>query len=188
MEAYTNSGINVEKLKGTKTEQNLHTALSGESQAYLRYKWFEEKAKADGYVEISRLFRDTAANEAEHAEIWFRYLGGYGSTEKNLDVAAGGEHFEWSTMYAQFAEEARAEGFGTIADLFDRVASIEKQHEKNYQRKLTDVREGKVFTSDTTATRWICLNCGYVLESKEPPAFCPTCSYPRGYFAKETQN
>ena len=188
MAAYTKTGVDVEKLKGTKTEQNLHTALSGESQAYLRYKWFEEKAKADGYVEISQLFRDTAANEAEHAEIWFRYLGGYSSTERNLDAAAGGEHFEWATMYAQFAAEARMEGFATIADLFERVATIEKHHEENYQKKLSEIREAKVFTSDSPATAWICLNCGYVLTAKEPPAFCPTCSYPRGYFAKQNKS
>ena len=183
MEANAKPAADIEMLKGTKTEQNLHTALSGESPAFLRYKWFEKKAKSDGYVEISQLFRDTAANEAEHAEIWFRYLGGYGSTERNLDAAAGGEHFEWATMYAQFAEEARAEGFGAVADLFDRVAGIEKQHEENYRKRLDAVRAGTVFTA-TPAVKWICLNCGYVLEATEPPAFCPACSHPRGYFTK----
>ena len=100
MASYTQGGITVAQLSGTETEKNLHTALSGESQAYLRYKWFEKKAKDDGYVEFSELFRDTAANEMEHAEIWFRYLGGWSSTEKNLSVAASGEQFEWETMYA----------------------------------------------------------------------------------------
>ena len=102
MELYPN-GMSVERLKGTKTEENLHTALSGESQAYLRYKWFEKKAKQDGFVEVSQIFAETAGNEKEHAEIWFKYLGGWSSTEKNLDVAANGEHFEWETMYADFA-------------------------------------------------------------------------------------
>lgn len=187
MATYTKSGVDVEKLKGTKTEQNLHTALSGESQAYLRYKWFEEKAKTDGYVEISQLFRDTAANEMEHAEIWFRYLGGYSSTERNLDAAAGGEHFEWATMYAEFAADARREGFDIIADLFERVASIEKQHEENYRKKLNEVRNATVFTSDSKETKWICLNCGYIVTAQEPPAICPTCQHPRGYFAKKKQ-
>ncbi len=188
MASYTKSGVDVEKLKGTKTEQNLHTALSGESQAYLRYKWFEEKAKTDGYVEISRLFRDTAANEMEHAEIWFRHLGGYSSTERNLDAAAGGEHFEWATMYAEFAADARREGFDTIADLFERVASIEKLHEENYRKKLDEVRSATVFTAESQNTKWICLNCGYVLVAQEPPAICPTCQHPRGYFAKQKQS
>ena len=186
MASHTVSGVEIEGLAGSKTEQNLHTALSGESQAYLRYKWFEKKAVADGYVEIANLFRDTAANEMEHAELWFRYLGGYSSTERNLDAAAGGEHFEWETMYAQFAAEAREEGFEAIAALFDRVASIEKLHEQNYRAKYNDVKNGDVFTSQDESTRWICLNCGYVVTGKEPPAICPTCQHPRGYFAKKT--
>ncbi len=188
MASYTKTGVDVESLKGTKTEQNLHTALSAESQAYLRYKWFEKKAKTDGFVEISQLFRDTAANEMEHAEIWFKQLGGYSSTERNLDAASGGEHFEWATMYAEFAADARREGFDVIADLFDRVASVEKQHEENYRAKLKDVRDGAVFTSDTPTTKWICLNCGYIITAQEPPVICPTCQHPRGYFAKKTQN
>ena len=109
--AFDKQGVTPESLKGTKTEQNLHTALSGESQAYLRYKWFEKKAKQDGYVEIAQIFCETAENEREHAEIWFKYLGGWSSTEKNLSAAAEGENFEWTSMYAQFAEDARAEGF-----------------------------------------------------------------------------
>lgn len=185
MASYVKSGAELEKLKGSKTEQNLHTALSGESQAYLRYKWFEKKAEKDGYVEIAQLFRDTAANEKEHAEIWFRHLGGYASTERNLEAAAGGEHFEWATMYAQFAEEAHSEGFEGIAALFERVASIEKLHEENYSKKLQDLKNGQIFTSDSPNTKWICLNCGYVITATEPPAVCPTCQHPRGYFAKK---
>ena len=109
MATYAQGGVSVEELKGTKTETNLHTALSGESQAYLRYRWFEAKAKSDGFVEISKIFAETAENEKAHAEIWFKLLGGWSSTEENLNAAAGGEHFEWETMYAQFAKEAREE-------------------------------------------------------------------------------
>ena len=185
MATYVNGGVEPEKLKGTKTEINLHTALSGESQAYLRYRWFEERAKNDGFVEISQIFNETAANEKEHAEIWFKCLGGWSSTENNLNTAAGGEHFEWETMYAQFANEARAEGFEEIAKLFDRVASIEKNHEERFVSYLNSVRDGKVFTSDSAQTKWICLNCGYVITAKEPPKICPTCSYPQGYFKKK---
>lgn len=175
-------------LKGTKTEQNLHTALSGESQAYLRYKWFEKKARADGYVSIAELFARTAGNEMEHAEIWFRYLGGYSHTDKNLDAAVGGEHFEWETMYAQFAEEARAEGFPSLAELFEKVASIEKQHEQNYRRALAQIQDGTVFSDTDASTRWICLNCGYVVTGTEPPMFCPTCAHPQGYFERQNEN
>ncbi len=184
MAGYTKAGVSVERLSGTQTERNLHTALSGESQAYLRYKWFEKKAKNDGYVEISQIFRDTAANEMEHAEIWFRHLGGWSSTEKNLDAAASGEQFEWETMYAEFEKTAREEGFEDIAQLFARVASIEKMHETNYRRALETVKNGEVFTSNSESTKWICINCGYVLEGKEPPQVCPTCSHPQGYFKR----
>ena len=185
MATYAKSGVDIEKLKGTKTETNLHTALSGESQAYLRYKWFERKAKEDGFVEISQIFSETADNEKEHAEIWFRYLGGWSSTENNLDSAAGGEHFEWSTMYSQFAKEAKDEGFDVIAGLFEKVASVEKDHEERYRDYLEQVRRGDVFTSDSAQTKWICLNCGYVVTAKEPPKICPTCSHPQGYFKKK---
>lgn len=185
MATYVNGAAELERLKGTKTETNLHTALSGESQAYLRYKWFEARAKNDGFVEISQIFNETAANEKEHAEIWFKCLGGWSSTENNLNTAAGGEHFEWETMYAQFASEAREEGFEDIAKLFERVASIEKNHEERFVSYLNSVRDGKVFTSDSAQTKWICLNCGYVVIAKEPPKICPTCSYPQGYFKKK---
>lgn len=185
MATYVKSGVDPEALKGTKTEQNLHTALSGESQAYLRYKWFEKKAKEDGYVEIADIFAETAGNEMEHAEIWFRQLGGWSSTEKNLDAAAGGEHFEWSTMYAEFEQTAREEGFPALAELFKKVAAIEKMHEERYTGYLNDVKNDKVFTSDSGMTKWICLNCGHVAEGKEPPVICPVCSHNQGYFKKK---
>lgn len=185
MASYTKAGVDPEALKGTKTEQNLHTALSGESQAYLRYKWFEKKAKADGFVDVAKLFEVTAGNEMEHAEIWFRYLGGYSATEKNLSAAAGGEHFEWETMYAQFAEEAREEGFPALAALFTKVADIEKQHEQNYLKAMNALKDGTVFHSEDPQTKWICLNCGHVMTGKEPPAICPVCSHAQGYFTRQ---
>ena len=184
MATYVKNGITPESLKGTKTEQNLHTALSGESQAYLRYRWFEKKAKDDGYVEIADIFRETADNEKEHAEIWFRYLGGWSSTENNLDTAAGGEHFEWSTMYAEFEQTAKEEGFEALALLFAKVADIEKRHEERYRKYMTDVKNGVCFTSNSADTKWICLNCGHVVVGKEPPKMCPVCSHDQGYFAR----
>ncbi len=187
MAGYTKSGVFAENIVGTETERNLHTAMSGESQAYLRYKWFEEKAKQDGYVAISKLFHDTAENEMEHAEIWFRYLGGWSGTERNLECAASGEHFEWETMYSDFEQTARREGFDAIADLFARVASIEKQHEENYRKALQKLQDGKEFSAESESTKWICLNCGYVVTGLEPPKVCPTCSHPQGYFTQKTE-
>ena len=182
MEKEFRTGVNPEALKGTKTEQNLHTALSGESQAYIRYKLFEAKAKKDGFVEISQIFCETAENEKEHAEIWFKCLGGWGTTEKNLETAAAGEHFEWDSMYSQFAKEAREEGFGELAALFERVASIEKNHESRYEKYRAKILDGKTFSSDSDETEWICISCGYVIKGKNPPPICPTCQYPQGYF------
>ena len=185
MELYTKNGQGLEALKGTKTEQNLSAALAGESMAYLRYKWYEEHATRQGMREIAQIFAETAENEKEHAEIWFKCLGGWSSTEINLNSAAGGEHFEWSTMYSQFAKEAKEEGFDAIAELFEKVGAIEKTHEERYVDYLNRVRNAEMFNSDSAQTKWICLNCGYVVTAKEPPKICPVCSHSQGYFKKK---
>ena len=184
MELYTKDGKGIEALKGTRTEDNLNTALSGESRAYLKYRWYEKKARDQGLIEVSQIFAETADNEKEHAEIWFRYLAGDNDTQNNLNDALKGEHHEWSSMYSDFAKVAREEGFDFIAGLFERVASIEKMHEERYQ-KYSDMLEQKtLLTSDSESTKWICLNCGYVVTAKEPPQKCPVCQEERGYFKK----
>ena len=182
MELYTKDGKGLEALKGTKTEQNLSTALAGESMAYLRYKWYEQHATMQGMREIAQIFAETAANEKEHAEIWFRYLGGWGDTEDNLLSASAGEHYEWSSMYAQFAKEAKEEGFDFLSGLFERVASIEKMHEERYSHYKEKLSNKTLLTSDSESTRWICLNCGYVFTGKEAPHKCPVCQAERGTY------
>ena len=133
-------------LKGSKTEKNLWEAFAGESMARNKYTFFASKAKKDGYVQISKIFEETAANEKEHAELWFKLLnGGIDSTDKNLEAAAEGENYEWTDMYDKFAKEARAEGFDHIADLFEGVAKIEKEHEDRYRKLLSNVQNGLVF-------------------------------------------
>ena len=174
------------ELKGSRTEANLMAAFAGESQARNKYTYYAAKAKEDGYEQISAFFRETADNEKEHAEIWFRYLGGWSGTENNLDVAAGGEHFEWSTMYAEFEQTAKEEGFEALAFLFAKVAEIEKQHEERYRKYMNDVKNGVCFTSNSAETKWICLNCGHVVVGKEPPKLCPVCSHEQGYFKKQS--
>jgi rubrerythrin len=174
------------RFSGSKTEENLHTALSGESQAYVRYKLFASAAKKDGYVEIENLFKTIAENEKEHAEIWFNYLGGVSTTEDNLNAAAGGEHFEWSEMYAEFAKTAKEEGFTDVAARFSLIANIEKEHEKKYTEKLEAVRNNTVFTAENEYADWICLNCGHIHKGKTPPEVCPACSHPKAYFKKGT--
>ena len=181
---YTNDGKGIEALKGTKTEQNLNTALSGESRAYLKYKWYEEHAKNQGLMEISQIFAETAANEKEHAEIWFRFLGGWLDTCENLKDASEGEHYEWTDMYAKFAKEAKEEGFEFLAGLFEKVGSIEKMHEERYIQYHKAIEEKTLLTSDSESTKWICLNCGYVVQAKEPPQKCPVCQIERGYYKK----
>ena len=184
MNLYTKDGKGIEALKGTRTEQNLNTALSGEARAHLKYKWYEKKARDQGLVEISQIFAETAQNESEHAEIWFRYLAGESDTQLNLKDAIKGENHEWSSMYADFARVAKEEGFLYRAGLFERVGSIEKMHEERYAKYLGEVENKTLLSSDSEQTRWICLNCGYVLVGKEPPAECPVCQEERGYFKK----
>ena len=162
------------KLKGTKTEANLWTAFAGESQARNKYTYFASKAKKDGYVQISKIFEETAGNEKEHAKIWFKLLGGIGTTAENLQSAAEGEYYEWTDMYATMAKEAREEGFAHIAFLFEQVAKIEKEHEERYRKLLENVEGGLVFSRDGDMI-WQCSNCGHIVVGKQAPEVCPVC-------------
>ena len=175
------------ELKGSKTEQNLWTAFAGESQARNKYTYFASKAKKDGYVQISKIFEETAANEKEHAEIWFKLLGGIGTTSENLKAAAEGENYEWTDMYATFAKEAREEGFDHIADLFEMVGAIEKEHEERYRRLLKNVEDKLVFSRDGDCV-WQCSNCGHIVVGRQAPEVCPVCAHPKAYFELKANN
>lgn len=168
-------------LKGSKTEKNLLEAFTGESMARNKYTYYASKAKKEGYQQIAALFEETANNEKEHAKIWFKLLGGIGSTEENLKDAASGENFEWTDMYARMAREAHEEGFEDIARLFEGVAAIERQHEERYLKLLQNVEEGTVFKKNEK-TVWICRNCGHIVDSASAPELCPVCSHPQAYF------
>ncbi len=174
----------IPNLAGTETEKNLNTALGGESRVYLKYYRYAEKAEEEGYLAIAEIFRETAENERAHAEIWLRLLGEIGNTETNLAQASAGERWEWTDMYAGFAETAKKEGFAQIAALFEKVASVEKMHDERYDALRARVADGKEFTEPDENTRWLCLNCGYIHVGKEPPAVCPTCAYPKGFFGR----
>jgi len=169
------------ELKGSKTEKNLQTAFAGESQARNKYTYFASKAKKEGYEQISAIFTETAANEKEHAELWFKYLGGIGTTAENLKAAATGENEEWTDMYVRFANEAKEEGFDDIAARFAGVGAIEKEHEKRYLALLKDLEEGKVFKKDGVVI-WKCRNCGHIHVGTEAPSICPVCAHPQSYF------
>ncbi len=175
------------ELKGSKTEQNLMTAFAGESQARNKYTYFASKAKKDGYVQIAKIFEETANNEKEHAKIWFKLLDGIGTTEENLKAAAEGENYEWTDMYKTFAEEARAEGFTKIAYLFEEVGKIEKEHEERYKALLANVEGGLVFSRDGDMV-WICGNCGHIHIGKSAPEVCPVCAHPKAYFELRATN
>ena len=176
-------------LKGTKTEKNLMEAFAGEPQARNKYTYYASKAKKDGYVQISKIFEETAANEKEHAEIWFKYLhgGSVPSTVENLKDAAEGENFEWTDMYDRMAREADAEGFKEIAAKFRMVGAIEKEHEERYRKLLKNIEEGVVFSRDGDCI-WQCSNCGHIVVGKKAPAVCPVCDHPQSYFQLKPEN
>jgi len=175
------------ELKGSKTEQNLRDAFAGESQARNKYTYFASKAKKEGFVQIANIFTETADNEKEHAKIWFKLLGGIGTTAENLLAAAEGENFEWTDMYATFAKEAREEGFEDIAKLFDGVGAIEKEHEERYRKLLANVEGGLVFSKDGDMI-WQCANCGHIVVGKQAPEVCPVCAHPQAYFQVKAEN
>ena len=177
------------ELKGSQTEANLWTAFAGESQARNKYTYFASKAKKEGFVQIAAIFEETAKNEQEHAKIWFKLLNGgaISSTAENLKEAADGENYEWTDMYAGFANTAREEGFNEIADLFDGVAAIEKEHEERYKKLLANVKGDLVFSKDGDAV-WQCSNCGHIVVGKKAPEVCPICAHPQAYFQVRVEN
>ena len=187
-------------LKGTATEKNLLTAFAGESQARNRYTYFASKAKKEGFVQIADIFEETANQEKEHAKQFFKFLEGgeveiqaafpagvIGSTAANLMAAAGGEHYEWETMYPEFANIAREEGFNEIADVFEAIAVAEKQHEKRYLGLLANVEAGTVFKKRGKVV-WRCRNCGYLHEGDQAPEKCPACAHPQAHFEVLAEN
>jgi len=184
----------MKNIKGTQTEKNLLAAFAGESQARNRYTFYASKAKKEGYEQIAVLFQETADNEKEHAEIFFKHLQGgeveiiagypsgvIGTTKENLLAAAEGEKMEWGTLYPAFAETAEKEGFPEVAASFIIISEVEAYHEKRYRKLLQNVEQGKVFKKDMTV-KWKCRNCGYVHEGPEAPKMCPACKHPQSYY------
>jgi rubrerythrin len=187
-------------IKGTKTEKNLLASFAGESQARNRYTFFASAAKKEGYEQISRFFLETAENEKEHAKVFFKYLEGgeveitasypagvIGDTESNLEAAAGGENMEWTTLYADAAKVAREEEFPEVARSFEQIAKVEMFHEQRYRKLADNIAKGAVF-SKKAATKWHCINCGYVHEGPEAPKECPACKHPQSYYEVLAEN
>ena len=176
-------------LKGTKTEKNLMAAFAGESQARNKYTYFASKAKKEGFEQIAAIFTETADNEKEHAKMWFKYLhgGAVPKTMENLQDAAGGENFEWTKMYKEFAEVAKKEGFAEIAAKFAAVGQIEKAHEQRYKALLANIKNDKVFARKEKQV-WVCRNCGKIVIANNAPEVCPVCNHPQAYFELRAEN
>ena len=175
------------ELKGSKTEANLMEAFAGESQARNKYTYYASQAKKDGYVQISKIFEETANNEKEHAKMWFKELNGIGDTAENLLAAAEGENYEWTDMYEDFAKTAEEEGFTELAHKFRLVAAIEKHHEERYRALLRNVETAEVFKRSEIKV-WECRNCGHIVVGKEAPEVCPVCNHPQSYFEIHAEN
>ena len=175
------------KYAGTQTEKNLMAAFSGESEARNKYTYFASKAKKEGYEQIAALFLKTADNEKEHAKLWFKELEGIGDTAQNLVSAANGENYEWTDMYAGFAQTAEEEGFPELAAKFRLVAAIEKHHEERYRALLHNVETKQVFEKSEVKV-WECRNCGHIVVGTKAPEICPTCAHPQSYFEIHEEN
>ena len=175
------------KYAGTQTEKNLEAAFAGESQARNKYTYFASVAKKEGYEQISALFLKTADNEKEHAKMWFKELEGIGNTAENLVEAANGENYEWTDMYAGFAETAEKEGFPELAAKFRLVAEVEKHHEERYRALLKNVETQEVFKKSEVKV-WECRNCGHIVTGTNAPEVCPTCNHPQSYFEIHAEN
>ncbi len=175
------------EFKGSRTEANLLAAFAGESQARNKYTFYADQARREGYQHIAAIFEETAHNERAHAELWLKYLrgGSIGDTKANLQDAAGGEHYEWTEMYKEFAETAKQEGFLQIAAAMNLVGLIEKRHEERYRRLIDSIDQKTVFEDESDQTVWICRNCGYIHVGKKVPEVCPVCRYPKAYFERK---
>ncbi len=174
-------------LKGTKTEKNLLEAFAGESQARNKYNYFAGVARREGYQQIASIFEETADNEKEHAKMMLKFLNAIGNTEENLKEAAQGENYEWTSMYKEFEQVAREEGFSEIADVFQAIGQVEAKHEKRYRALLESIAQGKVFQKDDTIS-WKCRNCGYVHVGQTAPEKCPACYHPQAFYEVLVEN
>ncbi len=190
----------MKSLKGSQTEKNLLMAFAGESQARNRYTYFSKQAKKEGYVQISKVFEETANHEKEHAKRMFKFLEGgdveitatypagkIGTTAENLKEAAAGENHEWTTLYQGFADTADKEGYKEVAVVLRNISKAEKFHEARYLGLLKNIEEGKVFKKDKPV-KWKCDNCGFIYEGLEAPEKCPACAHPKEHFEVLAEN
>ena len=194
------------RLKGTKTLENLMKAFAGESQARNRYTYYASDANKEGYRQIEAIFIETANNEKEHAKRFYKFLleglrgetptaidvnamypVAQSSTLENLKAAANGENEEWSKLYPDFAKVAESEGFQEVASAFKFIAEVEERHEARYNKLAKNIANGKVFKKEEKV-KWKCKNCGYIHEGTGAPDTCPSCLHPQAYFEVFIEN
>jgi len=187
-------------IKGTRTEQNLLKSFAGESQARNRYTYFASVARKEGLEQIANTFIETAENEKEHAKVFFKHLAGgdveitakypagiIKDTKSNLEEAAAGENMEWTTLYSDFANIARDEGFSDVANSFEQIAQVERFHESRYRSHIDNLAGGEVFKKKKPV-KWHCINCGYIHEGDKAPSQCPACKHPQAFFEVLAEN
>ena len=170
-------------LKGSRTEQNLLAAFSGESMARNKYLFFAEKARKEGHEEVAELFEKMAQNEGVHGQLLYHHLKGVGSSAANLQEAIQGEYGEWSSMYPSFAKIAREEGFEEVGLLFEQISRIEKDHEFRFLAALAKLSSGKAVAprqeeavaepQTVTVKGYRCMFCGATYETR--PDVCDVC-------------
>lgn len=187
----------MENLKGSKTAESLAAAFAGESQARMRYTFYEKVAEKENHKHIASIFRETSENERAHAKVFFNFLVnglepslikvnaeypiGFGTTVENLQYAAEGEKEEWGTLYPNFAKIAKEEGFPEIEDSFNHIIKIEQGHEKRYLDLLDELKNDSLYKKQSPQY-WKCRNCGYIHIGTDAPSVCPACKHPQGFF------
>lgn len=182
-------------LKGSQTEKYLAKSFAVESTAYTRYIFFAKSAKKENYFFFAKIFEDTAENEKQHAETFLSYLqegtvvcdpievdpGILTPTVDNLLVAEHEEDIEGVQTYTEAANVARTEGFAEIAARFRIIAGVESHHKERFAMMRQQILDGTVWKRDTPI-KWQCMDCGYILEGKEPPRKCPGCGHTFEHF------
>jgi len=162
------------------SKDNLKEAFAGESQANRKYTYFAEKAETYGNKQIARLFRAAAEAENIHARNHLKVLGDIKSDKENLAAAIGGEHYEFTTMYPDFIEEAKAENNKEAVGTFNLANKVEQIHHKLFQTALKNLENGREFKD---APYYVCQVCGNTVEG-EAPDRCPVCGALRDKFKK----
>ncbi|HNR44104.1 MAG TPA: rubrerythrin family protein [Methanofastidiosum sp.] len=190
----------------SKTLENLTKAFIGESMARNRYTLYAKIASKEGYDKISEIFLLTADNEREHAKWLFRMINDIkkkegspteikveaeaplilSNTIENIKGAIAGEHYEYSSMYPEFADTAEKEGFKDVATRLRAIAVAEKHHEGRYKKLLKELQEGTFFKKKEKVV-WVCRKCGYIHEGTEPPEECPSCNHEKAYFERQCE-